>query len=222
MADKTKAEIRVSSLLYRAVYSKPIIAQWGKNPEVAQALFEGLREWNISLENLVCNRSPENFGQVEISVQQFLQGRYTFRVGLDAASLSVWNPDWTEISTTKRVAYAGVQSVRQALHIEVASQALFLDIHLSPQGKNRLEVTSKFVPPELKQRNNDFEGYGFMLHRRDRLWHIDLSALFDDALYIRLFRSFNADVSLDEIGSAIQNEEVEFLDYLGLTVPGVP
>ncbi len=222
MTDRTKAEVRVSSLLYRAVYGKSIIGQWSKIGELAQALFEALSEWNVSLENVTSNQFPNNFGQIELSVQQFLQGRYTFRVGLDAASLSVWNPDWAEISTIKRVASAGVQAVRETLHIDLSSQDVVLDIHLTPQGRTRLELTSRFLPSDLKQASNDLEGYGFLLHRKNRLWHIDLSAQFADALYLRLFRSFSAVASLDEIGLAVQQEETEFLRYLGLSIPGFP
>jgi hypothetical protein len=220
--DKTKAEVRISSLQYRGVYSKPIIRQWGKSGELAQALFEALSEWNVSLENVAANQFPTNFGQIELSVQQFLQGRYTFRVGLDAASLSVWNPDWGEISTIKRVASAGIQAVRQTLSIDLSNQDVVLDIHLTPQGRTRLEITSRFLPSELKQTYDDFEGYGFFLHRKNRLWHVDLSGQFSDALYLRLFRSFGATASLDEIALSVQQEETDFLNYLGLSIPGFP
>lgn len=222
MAEKTAAEVRVSSLQYRAVFAKPIIAQWGKTADLAQALFEAFREWNVSLENIASNQFPGNFGQVELSVQQFLQGRFTFRVGLDAASLSVWNPNWTEVSTIKGVALAGVEAIRQILRVELASHDVILDMHLTPQKRSRLELTSRFLPTDLKQTDKDFEGYGFLLHRKNILWHIDLSALFPDALYLRLFRSFAPTVSLDEIASTVQHEEVELLDYLGLSVPDLP
>jgi hypothetical protein len=220
--DKTKAEVRISSLQYRAVYSKPIIRQWGKSSELAQALLEALSEWNVSLENVTANQFPTNFAQIELSIQQFLQGRYTFRVGLDAASLSIWNPDWAEISTIKRVAAAGIQAVRQTLSIDLSNQDVVLDIHLTPQGRTRLEITSRFLPSELKQNYDDFEGCGFSLHRKNRLWHIDLSGQFSDALYLRLLRSFGATTSLDEIVLSVQQEETDCLNYLGLSIPGFP
>ncbi len=221
MAEKTAAEVRASSLQYRAVFAKPIIAQWGKVDELAQALFEALGEWNVSLENIASDPSAANFGQVALRVQ-LLQARFTFRVGLDAASLWVWNPDWTEISTIKGVASAGVEAIRQTLRVELGGQDVTLDIHLTPQGRSRLELTSRFLPSDLKQTSNDFEGCGFLLHRKNKLWHIDLSAWFPDALYLRLFRSFAAAASFDEIASTVQQEEVELLDYLGLSIPGLP
>ena len=130
VGEKTPAEVRISSLQYRAVYGKPIVGQWVKNYELAQALFEALREWNVSLENISSNLFPANFGQIELNVQQFLQGRYTFRVGPDASSLSVWNPDWTELSTIKKVADASIKAVRETLQIDLQSQDVALDMHL--------------------------------------------------------------------------------------------
>ena len=222
MSEKTPAELRISSFQYRAVYGKPIIGQWGKKLELAQALFEALQEWNVSLENITSNLFPANVGQIELSVQQFLQGRYTFRVGPDASSLSVWNADWTDLSTMKKVADAGVNAVRETLHANFTSQDVTLDIHLVPQGKTRLELTSRFLPPDFKPTKDEFEGYGFLLHRTNRLWHIDVSAQFADALYIRLYCNFNASTSFDEIALAVQLEETKFLDYIGLSIPGFP
>ncbi len=222
MSERTKAEVRISSLQYRAVYSKPAIGQWRKSAELAQALFEVFREWGVSLENFTTNRSPNDFSQIELNIQQFLQGRYTFRIGLDAASLSIWNPDWAEISTVKRVASAGVETVRGVLGTDLSDQQVVLDIHLAPQGRSRLEIASRFVPPDLKPTQNDFEGYGFVLHRKNRLWHMDLSAHFPDALYLRLSQSFGSAASLDEIASALQQEEAAFLNFLNLSIPGFP
>lgn len=222
VGEKTPAEVRISSLEYRAVYGKPIVGQWAKNYELAQALFQALREWNVSLENISSNLFPANFGQIELNVQQFLQGRYTFRVGPGASSLSVWNPDWTEISTIKKVADASIKAVRETLQIDLQSQDVALDMHLAPQGRTRLELTSRFFPPDLRQASDDFEGYGFLLHQKDRLWHMDVSAQFADALYIRLFRNFDATASFDQIALTFQREEIEFLNYLGLSIPGFP
>jgi hypothetical protein len=221
MAEKIPAEVRFASLEFRAMYTEPIIHRWNGSGEIAQAVFRALREWNISLDQVSETQFAANLGQVETTFQ-LLQGRFIFRVGIGSTGLTVWNPSWSETDLIGRISTAGVEAVRTAVPTEFDHHELTLDMHLAPAGRTVRELTGAFVPSVLqKYAGENLHAYGFIVHKGEGLWHLDSSAAYADSLFLRIFRRFPPNTSMDEMAASVRGEEGNFLEVLGLSVAGV-
>ncbi len=220
MADKIDAQVRAASLECKANYQEAFLdgSDTGKG---LKEVFRAFQEWNVSLENVVVNQFPTNLSQVETAFH-LMQGRFIFKVGLRSASLVVWNPDWSELETIKRVARAGTDALRRGGEINFGEQEILLEIHVTPSGRSVAEITAPCVPPPLQgSARTDFRGSGFTLYTKRGFWHVDLSAMFPESLFLRLSIQFDPHTSLDEVGSQLLQEERRLLDSLALTVPGI-
>lgn len=221
MSDKIPTVVRVASLDCRAIYKDPIIQRWNRAGEITQSVFRALREWNVSLEQVSETAFAANLSQIETTFQ-LLQGRFIFRVGIGSAGLTVWNPEWPEIDLIGRVSAAGLEAVRLSGPVEFDRYELTLDLHVAPAGRTISEVTQSFVPPALTNWiGDDFEAFGFVVHKSESLWHVDSSAAFADSLFLRVFHRFAPGTPIGEMAKTLRSEEGKLLDVLGLIVAGV-
>jgi hypothetical protein len=221
MPDKTPAEIRLSSLSCRAAYARALIAEWENKGRFVQAVYDALHGWNPSLANVTLTPFAVNLAQTQVVIQ-LLQGRFAVQIGLEAISLDVWNPGWNEFDTVTAIVTRVVEAMHASCGVEIAKQGVTLELHVSPKGKELADLTSPFVPSLLSAvAKENFEAFGFSLHRNDVLWRIDLSAQFPKSLYLGIYRAFGSATPLDEIGAAVRADEVALLDLLGLSVLGL-
>jgi hypothetical protein len=220
MADKVDAEVRAASLEYRAIYQKPLIAQWGDGGKIKQATFEAFRDWGIALDHVSDTQFGTNLGQLGTTFQ--LLGKYNFRIGMSAATFSVYNPGWEEAAEIKKIVIRGTDAVKAASGILYSKHEVVLDIHLTPSGRSVSEITRPFVPSKLTNLiTNDFVASGFTFQDSEKYWYVDASALFPGSIYLRIFRTFDASTSLDRMISSVHDDEVGLVDTIGLTVAGL-
>jgi hypothetical protein len=101
--------------------------------------------------------------------------------------------------------------------VQIDKQLVTMAMHLKPRERSIRDITSRFVrldgqvPSEPPVRT-----YGFSLYREDGSWVVDASILDQDALFVRINRTFSAEVALEEISVKGRQEEDQLLDLLQL------
>ena len=220
MADKTSGETRAAALNYVVTYKEPIIG--GESTQrAARQVFTGLREWDISLENVSVFLFPANLAQAETTFQ-ILQGRFTIKVGLGSASLVVSNPSWSETEAIKKVALALATALRSSGEIEFAKQQLTLEMHVTPAGRSVPDITAPLLPQKLaRSKVEDLKACGLIVYRADASWHVDVSAMFPESLYIRLSHDFEPQIDFDTMASVLRQEQARLLETLALNLSEV-
>jgi len=141
---KTDAKLHASFLEYQAVYRDPAFKAWDQTGKLTLELFQALRGWGVSLENVFGNRAPDNASEVGIAFELPAR-KATFKAGLGAATLFVTNPDWTEENEIAEIARAGMRALQIAGGVEIKKQLLTLAIHVSSPNVSLLELTAPFI-----------------------------------------------------------------------------
>jgi hypothetical protein len=211
------ADLKLSFFEYQSSYKEPIFGALTSSAPMA-ALFSAFKEWNVSLSDISANQSPANAAEYQTTVE-LLNRRFVFSVGLGVAKLSVTNPNWSEVEQVARIINAGLTAIRSTTDAEISQQTVHLSMHLKPRGCSIYELTSRFISPETALVMSDQPlAYGFSVYSTDTTWIVDLSALSAEVLFVRLSRSFNPNVSLEEIFSSISRDQEKALEALRLRI----
>jgi hypothetical protein len=215
--DKTFAQVPLSFLDYRAFFESPIFGAWEeRHHEVVAAVFDAFRPWGIGLEHVGGKQNPANLSELQMTFN-LLGGRVVFSVGLEYSSVFVTNPNWGEADLIIRVAKAGTQAVLEAAKPAINRQQITPAMHLKPEGRRVSSITSRFVNADIPAvEPSAIEGYGFSIYRGNGSYVVDKSALYPDALFVRIMRTFGPDKPLEDLAKDIGQEEAGILELLNL------
>jgi len=218
MSGTTHADIPLSFLEHRAVYSEPMLQVQRLYSDVSQAVFQAFRDWNVALENVSYKQTPVNLAEVSVAFA-LLGGRLGFTVGLASASLLVKDPSWSEADLVTSIAKAGIGAVVQSGAVTVAQQRSTIAMHVKPvSGQIKEFVAGLIRPSEPALTAEDVRAYGFSMYRQDSSWVVDTSASYPDALFVRIERVSGPNVSFEQIASTLRQDESTLLGLLRLDV----
>lgn len=221
-AEPTNSTHLLSFLDYRATYQEPIFDLWDRRGSVAQALFRAFRPWSVSHENINRSPNPSDNGDSLVSVEIPGKKRVSFSVGLTSAGAVFTNPVWDDQAELLAIVSAGIEAVRSSLSVSISRQLVSLGMHLQPQGRTILDITSNLVRPIAALAGQDTPtAFGFSVYSENAIWVVDRSAVFPanpGALFIRLTRNFPPDQPLVELANTLRAEQEKTLDILKLRI----
>lgn len=219
MPKKTHADIPLGSSFfeYRATYKQPVFDQ-DFNRRCSGALFHALRNWNVSLQSIYHRQNPTNWAEIGTTFTLF-GGRMAFTVGLGSTVFSMKDPSWSEEELVTNVVKAGMPAVLSSGDIALENQSATIAMHVKPiSGSIREYVSGLAVPAVPELSGSDVRAYGFSVYRHDSSWVVDASALYPEALFLRIDQFLGPTVSFEEIASKLRNDETRLLDLLNLEV----
>ena len=212
------SKVLLSFLDYRVFYQEPVFDLWERRGAVALALFRAFRPWNVMPENINRSPNPSDSGDSLVSVE-LLNKRVVFNVGLSSAGVVFTNPAWEDQEQVLAIASAGIEAVRSSLTVSMSRQVVSLAMHLQPQGRSILDITSNFVRPTAAFAGQETpKAFGFSVYSENAGWVVDRSALYPDTLFIRLTRGFPPDQLLEELANTLRADEGNTLDILKLKI----
>jgi hypothetical protein len=218
MPEKQKAQVLQAFFECRMTYRQPVFDLRTLHSELAPALYQALRKWNVGLENVTWKQSPLNASEIQV-VLSLMSGRVAFSVGLGQATLFVSNPNWSEAPLILEIGEAGFCALVDGKKINVDKWQASVWMHLATADQSGKAVVSKFIRDAGKDTSDDpVIAYGFSVYRRDSSWVVDKSVLYPDALFVRINSTFGSDTTLPEIADWLRKEEESVLDSLGLEV----
>ena len=211
-----KVQPLLTFLELQAVYSKPNFEFSTRGSAVMSAVFEAFRTWNITLANVSAKQNPANAGEVAIMFG-LQNSQLTFSVGVGGATLVVANPDWFQEQLVSEVASAGLQAVRSSTGVTFRQYVLNLLMHVKPERRSLCEVSANFLritSPKIS--SSAVKARGFSVYAEDFSWVVDSSAMYAEALFLKIVRTFDPNVSLPVMARSLRADQVELLAALQL------
>jgi len=151
MPEKTKAEVLLAFFEYRVFYREPLFEVWGHHGTLVHALFRAFREWDIGLENITAKENPANANEIQVNFN-LLNWKAAFSLGIGSAGLVVNNPNWSEVDLIVKIGRAGLRALLETSKAQIERQTVTLSMHLKPQGRSVVDVTSKFLQRRFRAR----------------------------------------------------------------------
>ena len=218
MAGTTHAATPLSFFEHRAIYREPMLQVPNLYSNVSQAVFKAFHEWNVQLEHVSYKQNPVNLGEISVTFA-LLAGRIDFTVGLGASHLLVRDPNWSEVDLVTRIAKAGIRAAVDSAGVTVTQQRSTIAMHLKPvSGQIKEFVTGLMRPTEGLLTGEDVLGYGFSLYKQDSSWVVDTSAVYPEALFVRIQRLSGAGASFEQIAATLREDETSLFGLLRLDV----
>jgi hypothetical protein len=202
---------------YQASYREPTFSSLLNTDAITQ-LYRAFSEWNVTLSNVSFNPNPTNASEFRTTID-ILNRRYVFTATLNGINLSVTNPSWEEAEQIIKIMRAGVEAVKTSTGAEIVEHSIQLSLHLKSKVKAAKDLTSGFLAPSLISAvTRDVRACGFSIYAENSIWIVDLSALDKEALFVRLYRTFESSFSFEEIAHAVNEEQEKILEILRLKI----
>lgn len=217
MAGSDNAKVLTAFVEWQAHYRAPNFELQSRGPAVTSAVFQAFQPWNINLANVSAKPNPTNAGEVGI-IFSLLGSSVVFSVGVGAATLLVRDANWSQEQLIGQIATAGLQALQSTAAIAIERHVVSVAMHLQPERSLR-EVSAGFVgvispalsSPAIKAR-------GFSVYAEDYSWVVDASALYKEALFVKIVRSFGPEEPYPDMARALRGDQTELLGALHLTV----
>ena len=210
-------EIRSAFLDYRSRYEEPALEGW--NPgRVSQFLLKALAPWGASLDSLSINQSTTRASELKATVDLSLHQTIA-HVGAGDVQQMRNNPTWTQRQETEDIAQAALDAARETLSISFQQHEASIAMHVSVQGEAPYGLIGQFLRRDASIVSDPAVlSYGISLYREDGYVVIDTSQLYRDALFIRIARVSGGKSSLNELASALRDDEVRLAGALGISL----
>lgn len=215
---RAKAQISQAFLEYKLEYTRPCFEAWIPQNRFMSAVYDALTPWGIQLRNVTLapgnNMEEANltFGLPHIGV--------IVQVALGFFKQTVVNPDWSRANQMIELFEKVKNTVLKSAGAEVKSQHTVLALHVKPEGLQQKECVSRAVEFKTKL-GEDVVALGGGIYRRDSSLVFDKSAVFDDAVFVRLERQYPPETKFNSISESILKDEIQALNILGLDVEGL-
>lgn len=218
MAEKIPIEFAYSFLEHKSFSLEPLFGELlGRNSSVVKSLYAGLKEWGLALENIVFKQQVANAGDIQINFN-LQRIATTVQVGLAGLTVFVTNPDWSQAGRIIQVSSSCLEAVRGAAKTELASHQLSLAMHIIPKGRSRKEIVERFVRLEHSSiaHLGKIKAFGFSAAGENGILIVEGSALYDEALFVKIVRTFSGETSIPEMASWLKKDEDQVLNLLEL------
>ena len=216
MFDRTALTFHNSYAEYSATYVDPAFENWDFQ-KIAPALFRGLSSWGVKLKDIRVNEPSTGAADQNVKVELF-NGNVIVEVGIGKTRLMATNPNWKHRETLHGVGEEVLEIVHTVLKAELERQIATIGFHFAISGKSSREVTEMFLNPNQELINEPgARSFGVSVYRDDGDVVLDTSMMYEDALFMKITRSFAGDSSLQEIEETMYGEEMRYLGMLGLS-----
>lgn len=210
------ANIQRPFLEYRSIFSEPITPVWygGHQGEVVNAVMKALSPWQLSLENISWNQSAKNLAEAQLTFA--LPALFSsIQLGIAGVTANALNPDWSRVSQFISLFQTAIDTLKTVVGQELKTQQTTLGFHLLPEKTPFRETLSRFVNvANLGVR--EAKMFGVSAYYNDSSFVIDGSAVFPEAVFVKLNRSYSGMVRFEEMASRILKDEEKVLGLLGL------
>ncbi len=204
-------------LEYGAGYSEPAPEKWDTG-KLSQALLGSLGQWGLGLENISVNLSAANMAELHTRIELFNRN-VVLEIGMGQLRVTANDPNWSEADTLIEVMEKTLSSVRSVLGVDIDRNWVTLAFHFSVQGKEPGEFTRMFLNPGSELLDEPgVQSFGVSVYREDGHLVLDTSAVYPNALFMRISREFPGNVPFRQVGETIRGEEIRYLGMLGLEV----
>jgi hypothetical protein len=217
-AAKNEAEISRSFLEYTLAFETPILESWEHRTTLSGYILAALKPWGFNLDGVEV-KTPEKVGDHAIIFRRTSPPNppRALALFLGKIFISAENLDWSEAEAFMSAMTAGIEAVRAFTGCAVGSQNLGLGMHVQLKNKPLSEVTAPLISATARELlDGDIRFSGVVINREKSNITIEMSAMYANALWVRMFREHPAAATLPDIAVALRKDEEQLFKVLAL------
>jgi hypothetical protein len=196
-------------------YEKPDFKVAAERAPVVQMIWDALRPWNITIDDLEIVTT----GKVSEQGIRFRLPQKSSMFFLGAASCRFVrdNMGWNIAEETITIIDAAVTALLSSSSIKFSKYKTTVVIHAQPKKLPFVKILAPLVPQQmLALDNKDLKTAAMVVKWEDRKVTLDGSASLANGLFIRYERDFPADTSYQQIADRLLIDEEEIFAMLGI------
>jgi hypothetical protein len=181
------------------------------NPFISPVL-SVLRPSGVELSDLSLNKDATNLGETYLNVT-IRRHNAAARVGLDAVTFIVANPDWEMAPELVPLFDQIAAAICEIVRAKPVSQKATLALHITAGPIDFKVKTARLVNGDLP---GDALFCGVSLHRADGALIIDKSLKYPNAAFVRIERTHRGDAVFSDVATTLYDDEIAALGLLGI------
>lgn len=219
---KIQVEIPYGLLEYTAKFDEPIVEAWEGRGKIVAAVLTALKPWGFALDGVELKMHGEKLGEHGIIFRRTNppsppNPARSIAVTLGTIFISAANVDWTEADDLIAAMSAGMAAIRDSARPRIGSQHVALGMHIQLKSSSVKDVTTPLLSrPATGLLDGEIKTAGISLSRDKSSIVIDASAVYANALFVRLFRQHSGEASLPQIAEILRKDEEDLFEVLGL------
>jgi hypothetical protein len=197
---------------HRIDFDSHWIDKWvSPNPFIG-ILYSALQDWDVALTDFSFNNDAKTVGDVQLTVA-VRRLNSIIRVGVDNLIFRSTNPDWEMADKLILLFERASAAIRGSVSSLIKKQESLIAFHVSPGSIDMREATSKLVNVTVL---GDAKSFGVSVYRDDSSLLVERSLRYDGGIFIRINRSFAAEVALSDLALRLYDDEISILKLLGI------
>jgi hypothetical protein len=213
---KAQIEIPYSLVEYTAVFKTPAVKAWAVPANLIDSVLTAITPYGFNLEGVESKTRTEKLSDCSLSFKRTPPG-ITINLGIGKMFVTAENLDWNDAEKFMETMNTALSAALDASDAELKLQQLALVLHIQIKNKSRKDVTDPlFSPVAARLLDGDVQFQGMVLNREKSFVLIDASVVYNNALFIRLFREHPAERTLKEMSEVLYKDEVQLFEVLGL------
>jgi hypothetical protein len=213
---KAQIEIPYSLVEYTAVFKKPAIKAWAVPANLIDAVLTAIEPYGFNAEGVEVKTRTEKLSDTALIFKRTPPG-ITINLGVTKMSVSAENLDWDGAEKFMEEMNAALNATLKASDAELKLQQLTLLLHVQIKNKPRKDVTDPlFSGVAEKLLDGEVQFQGMVLNREKSFVLIDASVVYNNAIFIRLFREHSPERTLKEMSEILYKDEVRLFEVLKL------
>ncbi len=215
-------EIIVTPLSFFEVtidYQEPNIKLWLDRAVVVQALFNALKPWKISVDDveIISTGKPSEQG-LKLKLPE---KHATFFFGPALCKFTKDNASWESAEETIQILDAAFSTLAKTSGIAPGSQKTVIALHIQPKTLPFMDILRPFIPQQLLALEQEAPAsMAAVLKWNRRRVTIDGSGHVANGIFLRFEREFEGTTSYEEIATTLRTDEVALFEMLGVREEG--
>lgn len=219
---KIAVEIPYGIVEYTARFEEPIIEAWEhRNTIIASVLF-ALKPWGFALDGVEVKSHGDKLSEHGVVFRRTVppsppNPARSVAVTLGTIFISAANLDWTEAEDFISAMSAAITAIRESARPRILSQLVGLGMHVQLKSGSVSSTTTPLLSSgATKLLDGQIKAAGMILTREKSSIVVDASAVYSNALFVRIFREHAGTIALPQIAEALRNDEKQLFELLHL------
>ncbi len=207
--------IPISIFDFTVDYERPEFQLLADRAGIVQAIFDGLKPWNPSVDDiefLNTGKTSEQGTNLRLPMKRvsFFIGPSYFRFSKEAA-------DWHSAQETIEILDHVLSALLRLSGVKVATKKTSLSMHLQPRRLTFIDILRPFIAPPLAALESDpLITLAAVAKWNNRKVTVDGSAAVANGVFVRLDRDFPAASTYEDIIQQLKTDQANIFELLGV------
>jgi hypothetical protein len=214
MAEKIKAETRLSNFQYDGWFSEPLFEPMRMYACIS-SVYAALKPMKIETSD-VKYQGGVNTPNDALVVFQMTKSHYALNIALAGMTFKADFVDWSQAPIITNIIDGTSAALTENLKTEILRHQLQILLHVVPAVP--LKELTRSLLPFISRPAADVEFSGFIMHTTNGLFMVDKSLAHDDGIFIKVVCKFTGKANMEHMAKVLFEEESWLAATLGIEI----